>query len=342
MKYFIKTFGCQMNKSDSERIAAVLENIGYRSSSWQKADCIIINMCSVRQEAVRKAYNLIPNFKKKKVIITGCVLKNDQKKLLGMADYILPIKDLNNWPKILEEKIKNKPCSSLRYLKIKPCYQTFPRAFVPISFGCNQYCAYCVVPYTRGREVHRDKKEILGEIKWLIGKKYNHITLLGENVNVYPKFVDLLQKITAIQGDFTVNFMAANPNHFSELLIKEIAQNPKLEKYLHLPLQSGDDAILKKMKRPYTREQYLKLIHKIKKQIPNVKIVTDIIVGFPGETKKAFERTVQIVKRVGFYQIYIAKYSPRPGTAAFALKDNVPSEEKKRREQTILRFLASK
>jgi len=339
MQYFIKTFGCQMNKSDSERIAAILKNMGHRPSSWQEASWVIINMCSVRQEAVKKVYNLIPNFKGKKIIITGCVLKNDKKKLLKMADCVLPIKDLNNWPKILEGKIKNKPCSSLRYLKIKPCYQTFPKAFVPIAFGCNQYCAYCVVPYTRGREVRRNKKEILEEIKWLIRKKYNHITLLGENVNAYPKFVELLQKITAIRGDFTVNFMAANPNHFSERLIGEIAKNPKLEKYLHLPLQSGDDAILKKMRRPYTSQQYLELIYKIKKQIPNVKIVTDIIVGFPGETKKAFENTVNVFNKVGFYQAYIAKYSPRPGTAAFTLADDVSLAEKKRRFDVLNQLL---
>ena len=329
-----------MNKSDSERIATILENTGFKKSPTPKgAVLIVINMCSVRQDAVKKVYNLIPNLKPSKIVITGCVLKTDKEKLIKMVDYILPIKNLSSWPKILNQQTKLKPCSSLKYLKIKPNYQTFPNAFVPISFGCNNFCSYCVVPYTRGREIHRSQKEILAEIKNLIAKKYNHITLLGENVNSYPNFVCLLQKITAIKGNFKVNFMAANPHNFTNELIEEVATNPKLEKYLHLPLQSGDSAILKKMKRPYTAGQYLKLVVKIKKQIPRVKIVTDIIVGFPGETEKQFQNTVNIMKKAQFYQAYIAKYSPRPGTAAFYMKDAVSAQEKQHREQTLRKIL---
>lgn len=350
-KYHIITLGCQMNKSDSERIASVLESIGFKKSSARKgADLVVINMCSIRQDAVKKVYNLIPNLRapasaqgyagrSSKIIITGCVLKTDKEKLAPIVNYILNIKNLNNWPKILNNQSKPKHCSSLKYLKTKPIYQTFPRANVPISFGCNNFCSYCVVPYTRGQEIHRPEKEILTEIKNLIAKKYNHITLLGENVNSYPNFVNLLQKITAIKGSFKVNFMAANPSNFSDELIAEVAINPKLEKYLHLPLQSGDNKILKKMKRPYTAQQYLKLITKIKKQIPQVKIVTDVIVGFPGETKKAFQNTVNVFNKVGFYQAYIAKYSPRAGTAAFYLKDTVPLKEKFRREKILRKIL---
>ena len=347
-----------MNKSDSERIATILENTGFKKSPTPKgADLIVINMCSVRQDAVKKVYNLIPNLKLSKIVITGCVLKTDKEKLAPMVDYILSIKNLSNWPKILkllvvgirfsgspkigyqQQENRISSTSSLKYLKIKPKYQTFPNAFVPISFGCNNFCSYCVVPYTRGREIHRSQKEILAEIKNLIAKKYNHITLLGENVNSYPNFVCLLQKITAIKGNFKVNFMAANPHNFTNELIEEVATNPKLEKYLHLPLQSGDSAILKKMKRPYTAGQYLKLVVKIKKQIPRVKIVTDIIVGFPGETEKQFQNTVNIMKKAQFYQAYIAKYSPRPGTAAFYMKDAVSAQEKQHREQTLRKIL---
>ncbi len=333
-----------MNKSDSERIATVLENMGYKKSSTPKeASLIVLNMCSVRQDAVKKAYNLIPNLKPKKtnktIILTGCILKADKEKLAPITDYILNIKDLNNWPKILLNNKKAKPCKSLGYLKIKPNYKTFPNVFVPISFGCNNFCSYCVVPYTRGKEIHRGEKEIINEIKALIAKKYNHITLLGENVNSYPNFVELLKKITAIKGNFRINFMASNPHNFTDELIAEVASNPKLEKYLHLPLQSGDNTILKKMKRPYTREEYLKLIAKVKKQIPDVKIITDIIVGFPGETKKAFLNTVDVFNKVGFYQAYISKYSPRARTAAFYLKDSVPAPEKQRRAQTLRKII---
>jgi tRNA-2-methylthio-N6-dimethylallyladenosine synthase len=349
MRYHIITLGCQMNKSDSERIATTLEGAGYKkSSSLKEAHLIVINMCSVRQDAVKRVYNLIPNLKPAKIVITGCILKTDKEKLSPMVDYTLSIKNLVNWPKILNSRgptssrnLNGRPreVGPLAYLKTKPSYKTFPKAFVPISFGCNNFCSYCVVPYTRGQEIHRKEKEILEEIKTLIAKKYTHITLLGENVNSYPSFVGLLQKITAINGNFKMNFMAANPHNFSDELISEVAKNPKLEKYLHLPLQSGDNAILKKMKRPYTAGQYLKLIAKIKKQIPGVKIVTDIIVGFPGETKKQFENTVKIFKKAQFYQAYVAKYSPREGTAAFHLKDTVPPEEKINREQALLKLL---
>ncbi|MDO8524351.1 MAG: MiaB/RimO family radical SAM methylthiotransferase [bacterium] len=362
MKYHIITLGCQMNKSDSERIASVLEKASYKKSPTPKgANLVVINMCSVRQDAVKRVYNLILNLRtpasaqgyggrSSKIIITGCILKTDKEKLTPLVDHILSIKDLAKWPAVearfwgslkteLQQRTQNRASGTLAYLKTKPNYQTFPKAFVPISFGCNNFCSYCVVPYTRGREIHRKEKEILSEIKELIAKKYNHITLLGENVNSYPNFVKLLQKITAIKGSFKMNFMAANPHNFSDELIAEIAVNPKLEKYLHLPLQSGDNGILKKMKRPYTAGQYLKLIAKIKKQIPDVKIVTDIIVGFPGETKKAFQKTIDIFNKVGFYQAYIAKYSPRAGTAAFYLKDTVPPEEKSQREQELRKLI---
>jgi len=353
MKYCIITLGCQMNKSDSERIATVLESAGYKKSPTPKgADLVVINMCSVRQDAVKKVYNLIPNLKPSKIIITGCILKADKEKLALLVDHILSIKNLANWPKIIGGRPPKNLSSvlgrsapsrvgSLAYLKTKPNYQTFPKAFVPISFGCNNFCSYCVVPYTRGKEIHRIEKEILSEIKELVAKKYNHITLLGENVNSYPNFVGLLQKITAVNGEFRVNFMAANPHNFSDELIAEVAKNPKLEKYLHLPLQSGDNTILKKMKRPYTAGQYLKLIDKIKKQIPGVKIVTDIIVGFPGETKKQFQKTVEVMKKTQFYQAYIAKYSPRTGTSAFYMKDNVLSKEKIHREQELRKITSA-
>lgn len=326
-----------MNRSDSERIAAVLEKMGHKKTpKTEGADLLVINMCSVRQKAVDKAINKIKNCNSKsKIIVTGCVLKKDKKLLAELVDCILPIKNLEGWPKILKKNIKLKLFKSLGYLRVKPKYQTFPAAYVPISFGCNNFCSYCVVPYARGREMHRSGSEIIKEIKGLIAKKYNRFILLGENVNNYPDFVKLLQKITALKGDFTVSFLAANPRNFTDGLIKEIAKNPKLEKYLHLPLQSGDNAILKKMRRAYTREQYLKLVEKIKKQIPEAKIAADIIVGFPGETKKQFQNTVEVFKKVGFYQTYIAKYSPRAGTAAFLLKDNVPMEEKQRREQVL-------
>lgn len=346
MKYHILTFGCQMNKSDSERIATVLEKIGYQKTAQpEKANLVVFNCCSVKESAVKKTMNKMLDFKSRnfKILATGCILKTDKEKLTGIADYILNIKTLSDWPKILKGQTLTKGSDpKLAYLKTRPQYATFPRAFVPISFGCSNFCSYCVVPYTRGPETHRDPAEILNEIKTLLVKKYNKIMLLGENVNSYPNFTDLLKKITALKGDFTVSFMAANPKNFTDELIDEIAKNPKLEKYIHLPLQSGDNEILKKMRRPYNREQYLKLVTKIQKKISGVKIITDIIVGFPGETKKAFQNTIKVFNKVGFYQAYISKYSPRQGTTAFYLKDNVPAEEKARREQILRKLLSQK
>ncbi len=356
-KYHILTYGCQMNKSDSERIAAVLEKANYKQSpALNKADLVVLNVCSVRQSAVDRVYAKITRLRQcyggqRKIILTGCVLKTDKEKFSELVDYILNIKDLAKWPEILQGSDPCKslqgsdPCkfgrcqTSLSYLKVKPQYQTFPIAYVPISFGCNNFCSYCVVPYTRGKEIHRSPTEIIKEIKSLVGKKYKQFILLGENVNSYPQFTDLLKKITALEGGFAVSFLAANPKNFTDELINEIACNPKLEKYLHLPLQSGDNEILKKMRRPYTSQEYLRLVEKIKKKIPDVKIATDIIVGFPGETKKQFQNTVNLIKNVDPFKVYIAKYSPRAGTAAFYLKDNVPTEEKKKREKVLRNLL---
>jgi len=350
MKYYIITFGCQMNKSDSERIAAVLEKIGYKKArNIEVADLIVVNMCSVRQSAVDRVYGKIKDFnklkvknEKLKVILTGCILGKDRKKFAQYFDYILNIKEILNLPYLL--KLKTKPpenCSPWSYLKIEPKYSSFPMAYVPISNGCNNFCTYCVVPYTRGHEQYRDKKEIICEISELIKKGFKEIILLGQNVNSYPNFVGLLQNITDLTGDFKIKFITNHPKNFSDELIEEVARNDKIVKYIHLPVQSGDNEILKKMNRNYTREQYLLLVKKIKNKIPNVELTTDVIVGFPGETKKQFQATFDIFKRIKFANAYIAKYSPRENTAAYKLKDNILLEEKKRREKILRDYVKS-
>ncbi len=313
MKYHIITYGCQMNKSDSERIAKILEKKGFKPAPKPMgADLVVVNICSVRQKSVDRAINKIKNVKSK-VIATGCILEKDRKKLLKLGVEIKKFNDI--------EKIK--PVTGL----------------VPIMRGCNNFCTYCVVPYTRGREKFRSQKTIIDEIKFLIKKGVREITLLGQNVNSYPNFVKLLQKITALPDDFKITFITNHPKDFSDNLIAEMARNDKIIKYVHLPFQSGDNTILKKMNRHYTRQDYLKLIAKIKKAMSDVEITTDIIVGFPGETKKQFQKTIEVMKAVGFKQAYIAKYSPRPGTAAFKLKDNISLEEKKHREQILLSLI---
>lgn len=332
-RYHILTFGCQMNKVDSERIATVLEKKGYKSvSRITEADLIVVNMCSVRQSAVDRVYGLIPKFKslKAKTILTGCILKKDRPKFAKDFDQIFKFKDL---------------------LKYQPKYQNKSRVYIPVSNGCNNRCSYCVVPFTRGPLICRNHKEILKEVANAVKNGSKEIWLLGQNVNDYrnkiksqntkfkstiqnPKvinFAKLIQMVNNIPGDFKFFFTSPHPKNFSEELIEVLVKCKKFGKYLNLPFQSGDNEILKKMRRSYTVGQYKKLVNKIKKRIPDIFLSTDIIVGFPGETKKQFENTVKLFKQINFDMAYIAKYSPRPGTTASKMEDTVSLKEKERR-----------
>jgi len=335
-KYHLITFGCQMNKSDSERIVSVLEDKGYRlASRINEADLILVNMCSVRQSAVDRVYGLALKFQKLKTqnpklktILTGCILPTDRKKLKNRFDSIANTKDL------LEH------------------YHVLMRGtvYIPVSNGCNWNCAYCVVPFTRGPLVCRNHQEILKEVKNAVKTGIKEIWLLGQNVNDYISkqktkskkqiinFAKLLKMVNETPGDFQIKFTSPNPANFTDELIDTMAECEKAAHYLNLPVQSGDNQILKKMRRPYTVEQYKDLVRKIRSKIPDINLSTDVIVGFPGETKKQFENTVKLFKEIKFNMAYIAKYSPRPGTSAFQMKDDVPLEEKKRREK-ILREL---
>ncbi len=314
-KYYIITYGCQMNENDSEKIAAKLEKKGYRQvKSIEQTDLVIINVCSIRQSAINRVYSKIKQLSKFKIILTGCILEKDKKIFKEQVYGIWPIVDLS----------------------AKAKYKSTEKAFVPIMTGCDNFCTYCVVPYTRGREYSRPAYEIIKEAKELVKKGYKEITLLGQNVNSYNNFPDLLKSINNISGQFQIKFLTSHPKDMSDKLIQIIAQGNKISKEIHLPIQSGNNQILKKMNRGYTVEQYKKLIKKIRCAMPKAKISTDIIVGFPGETKKQFEDTVKLVKEIGFKQTYVSAYSSRSGTAAMKLKDNVPSDEKKRRKRVIL------
>ncbi len=364
MKYWIQTFGCQMNKSDSERISKVLERKNYKpTSKISEADLTVVNMCSVRQSAVDRVHGLLLKFKKQKAkkpklktLLTGCILKKDKIKFKNHFDYILSIKSLSLWPKFLEQP-QHYYCPALRsktfnekfkadYLKTKPNFQTDPTAFVPISTGCNNFCAYCVVPKTRGPETCRPASNILKEIRNLVIKKHKEIWLLGQNVNSYQSpikplldFPGLIKKVNKIKGNFWLRFTSPHPKDFSERLIDTMANSEKATEYLNLPVQSGDDQVLKKMKRNYTVKYYKNLVKKVRKKIPEITLSTDVIVGFPGETKSQFENTAQLFSDVGFDMAYIAKYSPRPGTEASKMEDNVTTEEKNRREKALTEIL---
>lgn len=348
--YFIYTFGCQANKSDSERIAGDYQARGYiKAKTVDLADEIIINTCSVRQRAEDRVVGLIHNLSKKlksrkqkpKIILTGCMTHHGQRKLLNMlsdVDEILPIAEVGfNQPIVRRDKT---------------------HAWVPISTGCNSFCSYCIVPHSRGREKSRSETDILKEITDLVDRGYIEITLLGQNVNSYgldklgiglrkqqsfkgkSPFVKLLEKICQFKKIKIIRFLTANPWDFSDALIDCIAQYPQIDRYIHLPLQSGSNRILKLMNRGYAKANYLKLAKKLRQKIPDVTLGTDIIVGFPTETDKDFQATVDLAKQLDFKVAFVAQYSPRPHTQAAKLyPDNVPPAEKKRRWQILEKLI---
>jgi len=328
-KYHIITYGCQMNKSDSERLATKLEKKGYSPAlKIEQADLVVINVCSVRQSAINRVYGQINNLRKKKnpaqIILTGCILPADRKKLEPLVDEIRPFTKLN----------------------IRPKCQTKNFAYLPIMTGCNNFCSYCAVPYTRGREISRPAEKIVKEAKRLIKAGHKEIILLGQNVNSYKSgkitFPQLLKSISNIPGNFTLKFITSHPKDLSDDLIKIMANSKKIAKELHLPVQSGDNQILKKMNRGYTIAHYKNLIKKLRQAMPEIKISTDIIVGFPSETKKQFQNTVKLCKVIKFNKAYIAQYSPRQGTTAAKLPDNISHQEKKQRWQILENLINKK
>lgn len=329
MRFYIKTYGCQANEADSERIARIYEAKGYkRVRNTQEAGVVIINTCSVRQSAENRVGGLMNNLSKQKkrpkIVLAGCMLR------YGISDL------KKKYPQI-DEFLRTESVG----FDIEPV-RSSKEALVPIMEGCNQFCTYCVVPYARGREKSRLMEEIICEVERLVKEGVKEITLLGQNVNAYGKspaslkspFASLLEKLSEIPNLEKIKFLTSNPWDLTDEIIQSIKLT-KVDKYLHLPVQSGDDGILKRMNRPYTAKQYFDLIKKIRKNIPEIEIGTDIIVGFPGETEEAFQNTVNLCKEAEFAKAYIARYSPRPGTVAYKFPDDVSPQEKKRRWKVL-------
>lgn len=342
-KFQLLVLGCQMNQSDAERIEKILLDLGWKKTdSEREANLIIAVACSVRQSAIDRIYGKARQWQIRRragqlqAILTGCVLTRDKKKLGLLFDQIITTSEINKLPEIIESQ---PVVASTDYLCLPAHHESTYSAYVPISNGCNNFCAYCAVPYTRGREVSRDAKSVIAECQQLVASGYKEIILLGQNVNSYQSgrydFPKLLTALNKIKGEFWVRFLTSHPKDFSGELIKVLAQGKHLTPYLHLALQSGDDDILKKMNRRYTAKHYQKLITQARKQINNLTVSTDIIVGFPGETKQQFEQTAQLMRVIGFDMAYLNRYSPRSGTAAAQLKDNVSKLEKKRREEKL-------
>lgn len=348
MKYHIIVFGCQMNISDSERVSAVLESLKYtRTDDINQADLIAVTMCSIRQSAVDRVHGLVKKFEtlrkknpKLKTLLTGCVLKKDKKIFVEGFNFVIDIKEIKRIPELLGKKSKSK---NDYYLDITPKYFSDFSANVPIMTGCNNFCAYCVVPYTREREISRPAKEIITEIKGLIKNGFKEIWLLGQNVNSYKdgkiNFPKLLLAINKIPGEFWIRFTSSHPKDFSDELIDAMSVGGHITPYLNLPVQSGDNKVLKTMNRHYTIADYKNKLAKLRKKIPHIAISTDIIVGFSGETKKEFLNTAKLFRDVKYDMAYINKYSKRAGTLAEKYDDNVSKEEKKNREKILTDIL---
>lgn len=362
-KYFVQTWGCQMNERDSEIIVGMLEDIDMVPvGSPENADVIVLNTCCVREKAELKVYGRLGELLRYKrdnpnliIVVCGCMVQQegvpeDISKRFPQINLILGTHNLYRLPELLqstgstgtlvevvEERSAKMADTSL--LSQKESLQ----AKVNISYGCNNFCSYCIVPYVRGREISRSPDVIIGEIAHLAQHGCKEVMLLGQNVNSYgqdnescPDFSDLLLQVVEIEGIQRVRFMTSHPKDFSDKLIHTIAENPKICRHVHLPVQAGSNKILQAMNRGYTREDYLALAERIKANIPGVSLTTDIIVGFPGETEEDFQDTLNLLAQVCSDSAFTFMYSPRKGTKAASMGDDISLEEKKERLNRLM------
>ena len=363
--YHITTFGCQMNARDSEKLAGILEGMGYEEVSDEKADIVLINTCTVRENANDRVYGHLGILKKLKeknpdmiIGICGCMMQEPDeveriRKSYRYVNLVFGTYNIFKFPKLLKEAIETKKQIIDVSETISDQNDDMPakRVFgfksgVNIMYGCNNFCSYCIVPYVRGRERSREAEDIICEIKRLVSDGVVEIMLLGQNVNSYGKnleqpitFAQLLHKVCAIDGLKRVRFMTSHPKDLSDELIDAIATEPKVCHHLHLPLQSGSTAILSKMNRRYTKESYLALVEKIRTRIPDISITTDIIVGFPGETDEDFEDTLDVVNKAKYESAFTFIYSKRTGTPAADMPDQVPPNIVKERFDRLLELV---
>jgi tRNA-2-methylthio-N6-dimethylallyladenosine synthase len=361
MKYHLITLGCQMNLSDGERVISVLNEAGYTwTDKEEEAGLIGILACSVRQKAIDKVYSRIHKWNKWKnhknlvTFISGCILPDDHEKFLKLFDITFQMKDLPKLPEMISQygvitsvhlKTGIDPHNENieEFWHVQPSYQSNFEAFVPIQNGCDKFCTFCAVPYTRGREVSRPSKDIIAEVALLVAQGYKSITLLGQNVNSYGldkkgeelTFAQLLAEIGELgersKNEFWVYFTSPHPRDMNEDVIEVIAKYKCLGKQIHLPMQSGDDKVLMRMNRKHNMERYRGLIQSIRRIIPEATIFTDIIVGFTGETDDQFENTRKAMEEFKFNMSYTAMYSPRPGATSHRWADDISHDEKKRR-----------
>lgn len=353
MKFFIETFGCQMNVADSEVVAAIMETAGYElTEEYREADVIMVNTCSVRDNAEKHATGKLQNYmslkrrgKKTLIGIIGCMAERQGGQLiddLGI-DFVAGPDAYADIPNLIETARRGERAVNIELSTVETYRDIIPRrigksisGFVSIMRGCNNFCSYCIVPYTRGRERSRDVESILSEVRDLRERGYKEVTLLGQNVDSYDcegmKFAGLLEKVASEARDLRVRFATSHPKDMSDEMLEVMARNENICRFIHLPVQSGSNEVLKRMNRKYTREWYLGRIEAIRRIIPDCAIGTDVFCGFCGETLEDHASTLQLMREAAFDQAYMFKYSERPGTlAARTMKDDVPEEEKVRR-----------
>ena len=367
-KYHIITYGCQMNVHESEKIAGILRRVGYsEESTIDEADIIVFNTCCIRENAENHAFGNIGALKKLKkrkpnllIAVGGCMTQEKGKtdvlkQKFPFIDIMFGTLNLES----LEKLIKQKKSQKKRVIEIREtegeivefedAYRTsYPNAWVNIMYGCNNFCSYCIVPYVRGRERSRKPEHIIAEVKKLVAEGYKEITLLGQNVNSYGSdgktgmtFAQLLDEVATIEGNFRVRFMTSHPKDFNEDVVTVMEKHRKICRLVHLPVQSGSNAILQAMNRRYTREKYLSEIAMLKSRLPETEVTTDIIVGFPGETEEDYLQTEALVKEVDYASAFTFVYSPRQGTKAATMDNQIAAEVQKDRITRLVELVNS-
>ena len=354
-RYYIETYGCQMNVRDSETIAGELEGLGFAAAERaEDADVIVLNTCSVRERPHHKVFSRLGELRRIKqrrpgtvIAVCGCmaqIVGEQIRERSPYVDIILGPRNVARFADALQAVLCGEGPVVVRDtdervpegLPVRRCPGV--GAFVNITYGCNNFCTYCIVPYARGREVSRRPEDIIAEVRQAVAEGYREVTLLGQNVNSYGRdldgevdFADLLAMINEVEGLWRIRFTTSHPKDCSEKLLRAMAELDKVCEHLHLPLQAGDDEVLRRMGRGYTYEQYRRIIDRARELIPDLAITTDLMVGFPGETAEQFERTLQAVEEIRFDMAFMFKYNDRPGTRASAMPDKVPEAEKQRR-----------
>lgn len=348
----VQTFGCQMNARDSEKLSGILRAVGFEEIEDENADLVIYNTCTVRDNANQKVYGrlgVLNGFKRKnpdmKICLCGCMMQEETviekiRQSYGFVDLIFGTHNIFKFAELLVRMYESEGMlidiwqDTDQIVEQLPVRRKYPfKSGINIMFGCNNFCSYCIVPYVRGRERSREPEEIIAEIEGLVADGVVEIMLLGQNVNSYGKnlehpisFAELLRRIERIEGLQRIRFMTSHPKDLSDELIEVMKASKKICRHLHLPLQSGSTRILKEMNRRYTKEQYLALAQKIRREIPDIAITTDIIVGFPGETYEDVQETIDVVKKVKYDNAFTFQYSKRTGTPAAAMENQVPKE----------------